>query len=109
MLKITDDNINEMVEKYPLLMVYVSAEWCGPCKILRPVMNRLSDDNQIPGVGIGKCNVDDNEQLSSDYKIKSIPTVLVFQNGKEIKRIVGAKPIQEYQSIVDEHLNFIKR
>jgi thioredoxin 1 len=67
------------------------AEWCGPCRMVAPVLEALAEDfpDQIT---IYKVNADENSGLTAELKISSIPTIIVFEDGKEIKRITGAKP-----------------
>lgn len=67
------------------------APWCNPCKMMGPILKDLAEDfpDQIT---IYKVNVDDNSGLSAEFKISSIPTIIVFEDGKEVKRIKGAKP-----------------
>jgi thioredoxin 1 len=65
------------------------AEWCGPCKMIAPVLEELSQDTDA--IQIAKLNVDDNPDIARRYSVMSIPTLLVFQEGVEKKRLVGAK------------------
>ena len=66
------------------------AEWCGPCKMVAPILEEIAAANE--GIIIAKLNVDENPQTSASYGITSIPTLNVFQDGKVVKTIVGAKP-----------------
>jgi thioredoxin 1 len=66
------------------------AEWCGPCKMVAPILEEIAAANE--GITIAKLNVDENPQTSASYGITSIPTLNVFQGGKVVKTIVGAKP-----------------
>lgn len=66
------------------------AEWCGPCKMVAPILEEIAAANE--GIVIAKLNVDENPQTSASYGITSIPTLNVFQGGKLVKTIVGAKP-----------------
>ncbi len=67
------------------------AEWCGPCRMVAPVLEEIAGAHRDK-VTIAKIDVDANPQVSQDYKILSIPTLLVFQGGKPVKQIIGAKP-----------------
>ena len=67
------------------------AEWCGPCRMVAPVLEEIAGAHSDK-VTIAKIDVDANPQVSQDYKILSIPTLLVFQGGKPVKQIIGAKP-----------------
>ena len=66
------------------------AEWCGPCKMVAPILEEIAAANE--SIVIAKLNVDENPQTSASYSITSIPTLNVFQDGKIVKTIVGAKP-----------------
>jgi thioredoxin 1 len=67
------------------------AEWCGPCKMVAPVLEEIAAENQDK-IDVVKLNIDENPGAARDYQIMSIPTMAVFQNGKVVKQIVGAKP-----------------
>lgn len=86
---LTDQNFNEMLSSHKLLLVDFWAEWCGPCKIMNPILKEFSNDNHI---WVGKLNVDENPEKSQEYSIQSIPTMVLFESGIEVKRIVGAMP-----------------
>ena len=66
------------------------AEWCGPCKMIEPILNEIADE-QAGKVKIGKLNVDENPDLARRFDVMSIPTLIVFQDGQPKKRLVGAK------------------
>lgn len=66
------------------------AEWCMPCKLMMPVLNELAADKNL-SIKVYKVNVDQQRTLAAKYNIKSIPSLLIFKNGKEVKRIIGAK------------------
>jgi thioredoxin 1 len=67
------------------------AEWCGPCKMVAPVLEEIAGEN-VDKLSIVKLNIDENPRAARDYQIMSIPTMAVFQDGKIVKQIVGAKP-----------------
>ena len=66
------------------------AEWCGPCKLVAPILEEIAGSND--GIVIAKLNVDENPQTSMNYGITSIPTMNVYQGGQVVKTIIGAKP-----------------
>lgn len=93
-MHLTDQNFNNVI-KNGVVIVDFWAEWCGPCKMIVPVMNEIADE--LKGkVKVGKLNVDLSRQTASKFGIRSIPTVIIFRNGKEAKRIVGVKPKSFY-------------
>ena len=79
------------------------AEWCGPCKMIAPVLEEIARD-QAGRVSIAKLNVDDNPDLALRFDVMSIPTLLLFKDGEVAHRIVGAKGKQQLLLELDEHL-----
>ena len=67
------------------------AEWCGPCKMIAPVLEEIASEN-VDKISVVKLNIDENPGAARDYQIMSIPTMAVFSGGKIVKQIVGAKP-----------------
>jgi len=90
-LQITDANIEEHLNKYPTVVVDCWAPWCGPCRMVAPVVEELAKDMQGKLV-FGKLNVDENQATSLKYQIMSIPTLLIFKQGKLVDKIIGAMP-----------------
>ena len=86
---ITDDSFNEVVSTNDLVLVDFWAEWCGPCKMLSPILDEISNER---GLLVGKLNVDENPVKMEEYSIHSIPTMVLFKSGQPVKTITGAKP-----------------
>lgn len=96
-LEITDQNFDQILSQNERVVVQFSAAWCGPCKMLTPIVNQLAEENN--DVFIGKLDVDTNPEVSKLFEISSIPTLLYFKNGELIEKTRGAmsKPkLQEY-------------
>ena len=100
-LEITDQNFEELVMKSdkPVLVDFW-AEWCGPCRVVGPVVDELANDYGDNAV-IGKCNVDLNPEIPTRFGIRNIPTLLFFKNGELVDKQVGAAP----KSILAEKIN----
>jgi len=86
---ITDSSFNELLSSEQPLVVDFWAEWCGPCKMIAPVIEELAEEYSGK-VNIGKIDVDENNEISSRYGIRNIPTVLFFKNGQLVDKQVGA-------------------
>ena len=90
MLKINGDQFqNEVLNHKGLVLVDFYADWCGPCKMTSPILEELS--NEVKEVKFVKINVDENPELASQYNVFSIPTFLIFKDGKIIHQFVGAR------------------
>ena len=93
-LEITDADIDNTIKKYETIVIDCWAPWCGPCRMVAPVINELA--KELSGkIVFGKLNVDENPGTSTKHQIMSIPTLLVFKNGNLVDRLVGAYPKDE--------------
>jgi thioredoxin 1 len=86
---VTDDSFDLVVKHNPLVLIDFWAEWCGPCKMLSPILDEISNEH---GLLVGKLNVDENPSKPIEYSIHSIPTMVLFKSGQPVKTITGAKP-----------------
>ena len=96
----SDDFKSEVVESDTPVLVDFWAEWCGPCKVIAPVVEELATDYKGK-IKFGKVNVDDNNMVASEYGVRSIPTLLIFKNGSVVNQIVGAVPKEKIADILD--------
>jgi len=102
-LVFTDQNFESDVLKSDIpVVVDFWAAWCQPCKLVSPIVDELAEEYKGK-VKIGKLNVDENT-VSQNYNVMSIPTIIVFKNGQPIKSVVGAKPKEEYKKALEEAL-----
>jgi len=102
-VEVTDATFKEMIHEHPLVVVDCWAPWCGPCFMIAPVIEEMARD-YAGRILFGKLNVDGNREVAMEYQIMSIPTLLVFKNGKLVDRIVGAMPRQILEPKITRYL-----
>jgi thioredoxin 1 len=103
-LEITDASFEETVLKSDKpVMVDFWAAWCGPCRMVGPIIEQISEEYKDKAV-IGKVDVDANQEFAAKYGVRNIPTVLVFQNGEVVGRQVGVAPKTAYTEAIDSLL-----
>src|SRR5437660_10452036 len=90
-LTVDGSSFAAFVSKVPLILVDCWASWCGPCRLVSPVIDGLANDYKVK-VAFGKLNTDENPATSGRFDIMAIPTLLIFKNGKRVDQIVGAVP-----------------
>ena len=101
-LTITDSDFDVSVKKYGTIVVDCWAPWCGPCRMVAPVIEELAKEMHGKIV-FGKLNVDENPLISGKHQIMSIPTLLVFKNGNLVDRLVGAYPKEELKKKLEQY------
>ena len=102
LIEFTDDNFDTEVLRSNLpVLVDFWAEWCGPCKMIAPIVEEISSD-YAGKIKVGKVNVDFNNQVAMQYGIRGIPALLVFKDGAVANQIVGAVPKSDITQILDE-------
>ena len=102
-VQISDTTFNEIINKNKIVVVDCWAEWCGPCKMIAPIIDKLAEEYSSK-VLFAKLNVDENPKTASKYGIMSIPTLLVFKSSKLVDTIVGAVPKLTIESILKKHI-----
>ena len=100
-LEITDSNFKETVLKSDKpVMVDFWAAWCGPCRMVGPIIDELSDEYEGKAV-VGKVDIDSNQQYAAQFGVRNIPTVLVFKNGELVDRKVGVSSKNDYAQALE--------
>ncbi|MDD2619045.1 MAG: thioredoxin [Syntrophomonadaceae bacterium] len=99
--ELNNENWSQEVLKSDIpVLVDFWAPWCGPCKMVGPVVESLAAEN-IGKIKVGKVNVDENQNLAAQFGIRGIPTLTFFKDGAEVKRVVGAQSKSQLQQVVD--------
>lgn len=93
----------EVLDKKDVTLIDLWAEWCGPCKIMNPVIEELVTEYEGKAV-IGKLNVDDNPEVPMQYNVRGIPTFLIFKNGELVDKVVGATTKQALKDKIEAYL-----
>jgi thioredoxin 1 len=103
-VEVTDQNFTDVTGSAGLSMVDFWAVWCGPCRIVAPIVEQLADE-YVGKVTVGKLDVDSNQRTASQYNVRSIPTILFFKEGKVVDQVIGAVPRAALESKIKQHLN----
>jgi thioredoxin 1 len=102
LIDFTDQNFQGEVEQ-GLVLVDFWAPWCGPCRMVGPIIEELADDYQGK-MKVGKLNVDDHQQTAMNFRVMSIPTVILFKDGQPVETMVGAMPKGAYEKKLEKYL-----
>jgi|tagenome__1003787_1003787.scaffolds.fasta_scaffold20951401_2 thioredoxin 1 len=102
-VEVTDQNFTDVTGSAGLSMVDFWAVWCGPCRIVAPIVEQLADE-YAGKVTVGKLDVDSNQRTASQYNVRSIPTILFFKEGKVVDQVIGAVPRAALESKIKQHL-----
>ena len=86
---VTDQTFDSVVNDSDLILIDFWAEWCGPCRMVSPVLDDISEST---GLLVGKLNIDENPVKTAEYSVHSIPTMVLFKDGNPVHTVVGAKP-----------------
>ena len=96
---ITKDNFqSEVLYHQGTVLIDFWAEWCGPCRMLSPVIDEVAAEN--PAIKVGKVNVDEQQELAAQFGIMSIPTLLVFKNGQKVNESLGLIPKEQVEKLI---------
>ena len=105
-MQFTDQNFQQEVEQDKgLVLVDFFAEWCGPCKVQGPIVEELAEEfKEKEGVKIGKLNIDENQETAQKFNVMSIPTLILFKEGKPLETLVGMQDKDSLKGLIDKNL-----
>jgi thioredoxin 1 len=104
-LEVTDATFQGEVEGHKgLVVVDFWAEWCGPCRMIAPVLDQLAGENEAKGLKIAKVDVDANQQTAMRFNVRSIPTLMFFKDGRHVDTVVGAVPKAHLAGKIAQHI-----
>ena len=95
--------LDDLIANQPLVVMDCTASWCGPCKLVAPLMDQLADEYG-DRVTVVKLDIDNNRPVAKRFGIKSIPAVLFFKQGEQVDTVIGAKPYEEFTAALAKHL-----
>lgn len=106
MINVNTDNYEDFIKSSDVVVIDLFAEWCGPCKVLGPIVENLSNEYEAENVNvkIGKMNVDENRDKAIELGVSSIPTILVYKNGSLVERHTGMAQKPKLKDLIQKHL-----
>ncbi|QLH83456.1 thioredoxin [Halosimplex pelagicum] len=95
-----ESELDELVASGDVVLADFHADWCGPCKALEPVVERIAETTAAT---VAKVDVDANQQLASSYGVRGVPTLVLFAGGEQVEQVVGAQPEPQLRALVEEY------
>lgn len=104
-LELNNQNFKETVQNNEVVVVDFWAPWCGPCRMIAPIIEELAEEYKDKGVVVAKVNTDEAPEIAGEFGIRSIPTVIFFKNGEVVDAMTGAAPKQMYIEKIESLLS----
>lgn len=98
-MELNNDNFQKEIES-GLVLVDFWAEWCGPCQAAMPTLAKFEEETGVP---VGKVNVDNEPELSGQFRVMSIPTMILFKDGKAVEQVIGVQELDALKTMVEKH------
>jgi len=103
MIQVTNfKQFKELIERNHFVLVDIYADWCGPCKMMAPIVESFDEETKGE-VKVAKVNVDENQDIAAEYRINSIPTLLLFKDGKLVDSAIGYRSLANLHEMVEKH------
>ncbi|MBZ4645106.1 MAG: thioredoxin 1 [Petroclostridium sp.] len=103
-LTLTNDNFSQEVKNSNMpVLVDFWASWCGPCRMVAPIIDELASDFE-GRAKVGKVNVDEQRELAAQFRVMSIPTIMLFKNGEVVDKVVGARSKEDFAAMIERNL-----
>jgi thioredoxin 1 len=99
-IEVKDDTLKEILAKEGITVLDFWAPWCGPCRVVGPIIDELASKNE--DIQVGKVNIDENGNTAAAYGIRSIPTIIFFKDGEKVHQVSGAQPLASLEKVVKE-------
>lgn len=99
---LNSENFNEFIEK-DLVLVDIFTTWCGPCKVISPIIDKISNEYQGK-LSVGKIDADQNRDIVMDLAVRNIPTIILYKKGEEVNRLVGGVTEEKIIELINENL-----
>lgn len=96
--------LDNLVASNDVVLVDFFATWCGPCKMLAPILDKLADDFE-GRAAIAKVDIDQNNDLAAAYRVMAVPTMVLFKNGKPVEQFSGMRPYADLANLIKSHIN----
>jgi thioredoxin 1 len=103
-LALDDSTFSQTINKFPLTLVDFWAPWCGPCRMMSPIIDEIGKD-YLGKLAVGKINVDENPLVAGQFGISSIPTLLLFKRGQAVNKIIGSVSKNKINEMIKTHLD----
>jgi len=94
------EELDEVVGSYDVVLTDFYADWCGPCKMVAPVVADLAAETDA---AVAKVDVDANQHLAAEYGVRGVPTLVLFADGESVEQVVGAQPREQLQALIEQH------
>ena len=99
----TENFDKEVINANGVVLVDFWASWCGPCRMVAPIIDQLEEE-YAGKINVGKVNVDEESALASEFAVVSIPTIIIFKDGRQVEKLVGARSFDDFCDVLDQYI-----